>query len=106
MSAYARGKHAFGICDRSGFRYKLSDLVWEIQNGKKTGFRVGKDIVDPDQPQNFLGRVKINDPQALQDPRPDYAPGNGLFGWNPVWNPIQDMVGSVGTVTVVTTDGA
>ena len=106
MSAYARGKHAFGICDRSGFRYKLSDLVWEIQNGKKTGFRVGKDIVDPDQPQNFLGRVKINDPQALQDPRPVYAPGNGLFGWNPVWNPIQDMVGSVGTVTVVTTDGA
>jgi len=106
MSAYARGKHAFGICDRSGFRYKLSDLVWEIQNGKKTGFRVGKDIVDPDQPQNFLGRVKINDPQALQDPRPDYAPGNGLFGWNPVWNPLQDMVSSVGTVTVVTTNGA
>jgi len=106
MPAYARGKHAFGICDRSGFRYKLGDLVWEIQNGKKTGFRVGKDIVDPDQPQNFLGRVKINDPQSLRDPRPDYAPGNGLFGWNPVWNPIQDMVGSVGTVTVVTTDGA
>lgn len=105
MPAYARGKNAYGICDRSGFRYKLSDLVYEIQNGKKTGFRVGKDIVDPDQPQNFLGRVKINDPQSLRDPRPDYAPGNGLFGWNPVWNPIQDMVGSVGTVTVVTTDG-
>lgn len=106
MPAYARGKHAFGICDKSGFRYKLGDLVWEIQNGKKTGFRVGKDIVDPDQPQNFLGRVKINDPQSLRDPRPDYAPGNGLFGWNPVWNPIQNMVGSVGAVTVVTTDGA
>jgi hypothetical protein len=106
MATYARGKHAFGICDRSGFRYKLGDLVYEIQNGTKTGFRVGRDIVDPDQPQNFLGRVKINDPQSLQDPRPDYAPGNGLFGWNPVWNPIQDMVGSVGTVTVVTTDGA
>jgi hypothetical protein len=105
MPAYARAKHAFGICDRSGFRYKLDDLLWEIQNGKKTGFRIGKDII-PDQPQNFLGRVKINDPQALMNPRPDYAPGNGLFGWNPVWNPIQDMVGSVGTVTVVTTDGA
>jgi len=106
MATYARGKHAFGICDRSGFRYKLGDLVYEIQNGTKTGFRVGRDIVDPDQPQNFLGRVKINDPQSLKDPRPDYAPGNGLFGWNPVWNPIQDMVGSVGTVTVVTTNGA
>ena len=82
MPAYARGSKALGICDRSGRTYKLSD-----------------------QPQNFLGRVKINDPQALQNPRPDYAPGNGLFGWNPVWNPIQDMVGSVGTVTVVTTAG-
>jgi hypothetical protein len=105
MPAYARGSKALGICDRSGRTYKLSDLVWEYQNGVKTGFRVGRDIADPDQPQNFLGRVKINDPQALQNPRPDYAPGNGLFGWNPVWNPIQGMVGYVGTVTVVTTDG-
>lgn len=105
MPAYARGSKALGICDRSGRTYKLSDLVWEYQNGVKTGFRVGRDIADPDQPQNFLGRLKINDPQALMNPRPDYAPGNGLFGWNPVWNPIQDVVGSVGTVTVVTTDG-
>lgn len=105
MPAYARGSKALGICDRSGRTYKLSDLVWEYQNGVKTGFRVGRDIADPDQPQNFLGRLKINDPQALQNPRPDYAPGNGLFGWNPVWNPIQGMVGYVGTVTVVTTDG-
>jgi hypothetical protein len=105
MPAYARGSKALGICDRSGRTYKLSDLVYEYQNGVKTGFRVGRDIADPDQPQNFLGRVKINDPQALQNPRPDYAPGNGLFGWNPVWNPAEYMVGSVGTVTVVTTDG-
>jgi hypothetical protein len=102
MPAYARGSKALGICDRSGRTYKLSDLVYEYQNGVKTGFRVGRDIVDPDQPQNFLGRVKINDPQALMNPRPDYAPGNGLFGWNPVWNPAEYMVGSVGTVTVVT----
>ncbi len=105
MPAYARGSKALGICDRSGRTYKLSDLVWEYQNGVKTGFRVGRDIADPDQPQNFLGRVKINDPQALQNPRPDYAPGNGLFGWNPIWNPAQYMISSVGTVTVVTTDG-
>ncbi len=105
MTAYSRGKHAFGICDRSGFRYKLSDLVYEYRNGVKTGFRIGKDIVDPDQPQNFLGRVKINDPQALLDPRPDYARGDGLWGWKPVWNPAQNMVASIGSVTVVTTEG-
>ena len=102
MTAYARGKHALGICDRSGFTYKLSDLVWEYQNGIKTGFRIGKDIVDPDQPQNFLGRLKINDPQSLRNPRPDTNPGDGLWGWNPVWNPAQSMVASVGSVTVIT----
>jgi hypothetical protein len=103
--AYASNKHAYGICDRTGFRYKLNDLIFEVQNGVKTGFRVGRDVLDPDQPQNFLGRIKINDPQSLLDPRPDYAPGRGLFGWNPVWNPAQYMVGSVGTGTITTLDG-
>jgi hypothetical protein len=108
MVAYARGKHAFGFCDKTGFRYKLTDLVWEYNNGQRTGFRVGRDVVDPDQPQNFLGRVKINDPQSLRDPRPDtsQAEANALWGWNPVWNPAQYMVTSVGSVTVTTTDGA
>jgi hypothetical protein len=103
--SYAAGKRALGICDRTGQTYKLSELVWEVQNGVKTGFRVGRDVVDPDQPQNFLGRVKINDPQSLQNPRPDFAPGSGLFGWNPVWNNAQYMVGSVGIVIVTTGNG-
>jgi hypothetical protein len=66
--SYAAGKRALGICDRTGQTYKLSELVWEVQNGVKTGFRVGRDVVDPDQPQNFLGRVKINDPQVSAEP--------------------------------------
>jgi len=105
--AYARGKKAFGYCDRTGFRYPLSELVYEYQNGVRTGFRVGKDVFDPDQPQNFLGRVKINDPQALKDPRPDTSldASRQLWGWNPVGNPAQYMISSVGTVTVVTTEG-
>ena len=96
---YSAGKYAFGYCDKTGFRYPLKDLVWEYVDGQRTGMRVGRDVVDPDHPQNFLGRIKINDPQALMNPRPDYAPGNGLWGWNPVWNPAQYMVVSVGTVT-------
>lgn len=104
MSAYAKGTKAFGFCDLTGFRYPLRDLVWEYKNGTKTGFRVGRDVVDPDQPQNFLGRLKINDPQALFQPRPDtaLAEANALWGWNPVWNPAQYMISSVGTVTVTT----
>lgn len=98
--AYASGKHAYGICDRSGFRYKLQDLVYEVQHGERTGLRVGYDMLDPDHPQNFLGRVNTTDPQSLLNPRPDVRPGRGLFGWNPVGNPAQYMVGSVGRVTV------
>jgi len=71
MAVYAKGKHAFGFCDRTGFRYPIHQLVVEIQNCIPTGFRVGYDVVDPDQPQNFLGRVKINDPQSLRNPRPE-----------------------------------
>lgn len=105
--SFAKGKYAFGFCDKTGFRYPIKDLVPEYNNGVKTGFLVGRDVVDPDQPQNFLGRVKINDPQSLQNPRPDTSQqeSRALFGWNPVGNPAQFMVASVGAVTVTTTDG-
>jgi hypothetical protein len=106
MSQYARASRALGICDRTGFVYKLSDLVYETQNGKRTGFRVGKDIADGDHPQNFLGRLRIVDPQSLREPRPDNnrPESVGLFGWRPVGHPEIFLTGAVGTVTVVTGD--
>jgi hypothetical protein len=69
--ATARGKYAYGICDKTGFRYKLNELVFEVRNGIKTGLRVGRDVADPDHPQNHLGRVRTNDPQSIRDARPD-----------------------------------
>ena len=103
--SYARGKYAFGYCDRTGFRYPLSDLVPEYQNGVKTGFLVGRDVVDPDQPQNFLGRLKIFDPQSLRNPRPDTSlkESRGLFAFDPVGN-VFPLEGEVGRVTVDITD--
>ena len=100
--SYAAGKYAFGFCDKTGFRYPIKDLVPEFKNGVKTGFLVGRDVVDPDQPQNFLGRLKIFDPQSLQTPRPDTSQqeSRGLFGFNPVWNDAQFMVAEVGKVNV------
>ena len=100
--SYARGKYAFGYCDKTGFRYPLSDLVPEFNNVVKTGFLVGRDVVDPDQPQNFLGRIKINDPQSLRNPRPDTSlqVSRGLFGFNPVWNDAQFMIAQVGAVNI------
>ena len=67
----ATGKYAFGICDRTGFRYPINELVHEFDNGKRTGLRVGRDVADRDHPQNFIGRIKTDDPQSLRDARPD-----------------------------------
>ena len=97
-----RGKYAYGFCDRTGFRYPLNELVDEFQNGVKTGLRVGRDVADGDHPQNFLGRIRIFDPQSLDHARPDRSlvESRQLFGFSPVWNPAQFMTGSVGRVTV------
>lgn len=102
--SYARGSKALGKCDKTGFTYPLKDLVYEYVNGQRTGFKVGRDVADPDHPQNFLGRVKVNDPQSLFQPRPDINrdEGNALWGWNPVGHSSVETVVSVGRVTVVT----
>ena len=104
--SYAKAKYAFGFCDKTGFRYPLKDLVPEYNNGVKTGFLVGRDVVDPDQPQNFLGRVKINDPQSLRNPRPDRSliESRALYGFDPVGSQGTLMTASVGRVSVTTTE--
>ena len=99
----ARNKYAFGFCDRTGFRYPLNDLVDEYKNGVKTGLKIGRDVADGDHPQNFLGRVRIFDPQSLSGARPDRSlvESRSLFGFDPVWNPAQHLTASVGRVTIV-----
>ena len=67
---YASGKHAFGFCDRTGFRYSLADLVDEYKHGTKTGLKVGRDVADGDHPQNFIGRIPTGDNFSLQHHRP------------------------------------
>ena len=93
MSRFSKGEYAYGICDMTGFRYKLKDLVPEIVNQRPTGFRVGKDVVDPDQPQLQLGKVKVDDPRSLRDPRPDRAreASRKFFAWNPVGGGITEL---------------
>ena len=89
MASFAKGKYAFGFCDRTGFRYKIKDLVPQIKAGRMTGLMVGKDMLDEDQPQNFLGRLgDYADPEALRNARPDTAQDTSrrLFAFNPVGN--------------------
>ena len=111
MARYAKGKYAFGFCDRTGFRYKLKDLVPQIIAGRMTGLMVGKNMLDEDQPQNFLGRLgDYADPQAVRDPRPDLSQdaSRELFAFDPVGNGngggSGNIVahGQVGTVKVTT----
>ena len=68
-----RSKYALGICDRTGFQYKLNDLVFEIENRRRNGLRVGRDVVDKDHPQNHIGSVKPKDDQSIHGARPDIA---------------------------------
>jgi hypothetical protein len=71
--AFASNKNAYGICDISGFRYRLRDM-------KKTwdGFLVGPDQWSPKEPQ-LMPKPTPVDPQALKDPRPDQANDNNFF---------------------------
>jgi hypothetical protein len=105
--AYASNKKAYGICDITGFRYRLKDMkmTWD-------GFLVGPDQWSPKHPQ-LMPKPVPADPQALQVSRPDQAAdgndnnfftvytnvGNGILGTT-----LQTfgLTCSVGTVEVTT----
>ena len=102
----ATGKYAFGICDRTGFRYPVNELVYEFDNGKRTGLRVGRDVADRDHPQNFIGRIKTDDPQSLRDARPDRIEPLqikvGAARFDDFDAKIQPIFAKVGTVSITT----
>ena len=107
---YASGKHAYGISDRSGRRYRLREMRTEW-----TGAKVGPDEFEPKHPQLFPPRA-FPDPQALRDPRPESElteQRSIQHGYNPVGfrevpgiTPANNLVadGEVGTVTITTSD--
>jgi len=64
MARYASGKKAWGFSDRSGFRYRLVDMVTEWN-----GMKVGPDEYEPKHPQLTQTHTG-SDPQALFEPRP------------------------------------
>ena len=93
----------------------LNGLKPEVVEGKLTGSHVGFDVWSADQPQNWLGTVRINDPQALYQPRPTGATaGRGFFAWDPVGDgnsarvlgtqglKTMQISSAIGTVTIVT----
>lgn len=99
--AYASGKHAWGISDRSGRRYRLREMKKEW-----TGALVGPDEFEQKHPQLYPPKVGP-DPQALRNPRPEPSEGLQVYvGVPTVEAPNLQrprMLGQVGQVTVVTT---
>jgi len=98
--SYASGKNAFGISDRSGFRYRLKEMKREW-----TGALVGPDEYETKHPQ--LRPPKPGpDPQALRNPRPDRTEPLKVYVAAPTIEAPRlgrpRMVGRIGQTTVVT----
>tara|TARA_R110002050_G_scaffold293883_1_gene451037 strand:+ start:49 stop:702 length:654 start_codon:yes stop_codon:yes gene_type:complete len=98
MARYASGKKAWGFSDRSGFRYRLSEMMTEWN-----GMKVGPDEYEPKHPQLTQTHTG-SDPQALFEPRPrnDKIPETvvfPIFDLNTfVYKESPKAVGAVGTV--------
>jgi hypothetical protein len=71
MVEYAKGKSAYGFCERCGLRYALADFKSEYVKGVEKKNRVCHECWDADHPQNFVGTFKVSDPQALRRPVPE-----------------------------------
>ena len=103
--AFASGKYAYRISDRSGFRYKLKDTRKEWN-----GSIVGKDEYEEKHPQLEPVRVRA-DNQAIRDARPDTEDDGKKFivytntGLGNLGTLLTTFsaTASVGTVTVSTT---
>jgi len=96
---FASGKNSIAMCDRCGFKFKLTILRKEVIKTKTYNLLVCNECWDPDQPQLQLGMYPVDDPQAVRNPRRDTtyvtagvnASGNLTggsrdiqWGWNPV----------------------
>jgi hypothetical protein len=81
----------------------LDDLVEQYINQVPSGLLVGKDMLDIDHEQLQIGMVDANDPQTLDNPRPDQTQlqSRALYSWRPVGLNMPAMVSAVGRVKVV-----
>ena len=100
---YARGKLAWGECDRCSFRYPLAKLYYEVYDGKRNGLRVCKTCLDIDHEQLRLDEVDTSEAISLRDPRPpkNVLQSRSIFGFNPVVG--KQLTVRLGTVQVTTT---
>ena len=102
--AFAKGRNAFGFCDRCGFRYPLKQLKAEVVDQVVTDVLVCSTCYDEDHPQLYMvNEVETNDAIGLENPRPDrdLNASRSLYGFNPIRG--FKLTVAVGTVRVTTT---
>ena len=86
MGKYANPNKALAICDRCGDPYKRSELRYLTIAAHETRILVCYLCYDIDNPQLLLGRIKVDDPRPIWDPRVDPVKlhQRGGYGFNPV----------------------
>ena len=70
---FASSQRALAICDICGFQYELRELRNLVKKNKVTELKACPECWNPDHPQNRLGEFPVDDPQAIRNPRPDFA---------------------------------
>ena len=95
MTRFATGSKAYGISDRSGFRYRLREMRREWN-----GLLVGSDEYESKHPQLTPPR-NVTDSEAIRNPRPE-THADTYFGFKPVGGLNLEATASVGKVTVTT----
>lgn len=98
---FASARKAIAECDICGFQYRLRELRNLIVKGRDTNLKACPECWNSDHPQLKLGMYPVNDPQAIRDPRPDFA---GYAQSRAQIIPVTQLVstGFVGRVTVTT----
>lgn len=85
---FTLGAKAISECDRCGFRFKLKELKELVIKTKQVNIKVCHTCWEEDHPQLQLGMYPVADPQAVRNPRPDFAGyvenRDIQWGWNPV----------------------
>lgn len=70
---FSSAKFSISQCDRCGFRFKLTKLKSLTIKTKNVNILVCQECWETDHPQLKLGMYPVNDPQAVRNPRPDFA---------------------------------
>lgn len=96
---FASGQNALAECDVCGFQYRLRQLNNLVVRGDVTEIKACPECWEPDHPQNMLGEFPVYDPQAIRNPRPDFA---GYAQSRALLFPVTPVVGTtfIGEVTI------